>query len=65
MERMRPLVYRNSVGKYRSQPADKVREVVEIIKPLLLSLGYLKPDGLMEMAEARLRKPVTFEETND
>ena len=38
-----------------AQPKEKVREVVEILKPLLLSLGYVKPDGLIEVARARVR----------
>ena len=47
-------VYRNSVGKYRSQPKQKVSEVVELVKPLLISLGYLRPDNLIEVARARI-----------
>ena len=55
IEKMRPAVYTNSVGKYQGQPKEKVREVVEIVKPQLLSLGYLKPDGLIDVARARVR----------
>lgn len=59
--RIRPSVYRNAVRKHLEQPNEKVREVVEITKPLLLSLGYLKPDGLLEVAEARIRREPVFE----
>jgi Sulfotransferase family len=61
IEKMRADVYQNSVGKYLNQPKDKVLEVVEITKPLLLSLGYLEPDGIMDIARARLRGEETFE----
>jgi len=47
---MRPFVYKNSVHKYRAQPKEKVRDVIEIVKRLLRSLGYLKADGLMDAA---------------
>src|SRR5437667_5818280 len=36
--------------KYRALPKEKVRDVIEIVKRLLRSLGYLKPDGLMDVA---------------
>ena len=65
IRRVRPDVYRDSVGKYRRQPKEKVREVVEVAKPLLLSLGYLQPDGLLDMAAARLRREPTFDDPVD
>lgn len=37
-------VYPTSVGKHRQQPARRLREVMPLIKPLLLSLGYLLED---------------------
>ena len=55
IEKMRRSVYTKSVHKHLNQPKEKVREVVEIAKPLLLSLGYLKPDGLLDVAKARVR----------
>jgi hypothetical protein len=36
-------------------------EVVEIVKPLLLSLVYLKPDNLVDVVRARARGEETFE----
>jgi hypothetical protein len=60
IQRVSPSVYRDSVQKYVRQPKEKVREVVEITKPLLLSLGYLKPDGLIDVARARLQGEGTF-----
>ncbi|MCW5980209.1 MAG: sulfotransferase [Bryobacteraceae bacterium] len=41
---MRPGIYRSSVAKHRLQPARRVRDVVAVMKPLLLSLGYLDQD---------------------
>jgi sulfotransferase family protein len=58
--KIRPLVYQNSVHKYLNQPSEKIQDVVEITKPLLISLGYLKPDGLMDVARARIRGEKTF-----
>jgi hypothetical protein len=55
IEKIRPSIYTKSVHKYLAQPKEKVHEVVEIAKPLLLSLGYLKPDGLIDVAKARVR----------
>jgi hypothetical protein len=60
IEKMRPLVYQNSVHKYLNQPREKIDDVVEIAKPLLISLGYLKPDGLMDVARARIRGEKVF-----
>lgn len=37
-------VYVTSVGKYQQQPERRVRDVMAILKPLLLSLGYLEND---------------------
>ena len=54
IEKVGPLVYQNSVAKFAAQPKQKVREVVETVKPLLLSLGYLKADGFIELARARM-----------
>ena len=56
IETLLPTVYKNSIGKYRAQPKQKVGEVVELMKPLLISLGYLKPDGLVDVARARIRE---------
>ena len=61
IEKIRPLVYRNAIHKYSVQPKEKVREVVEIGKPLLLSLGYLKSDSLIDVVRARLRDDQTFD----
>jgi hypothetical protein len=61
IERLSPTVYRNSVRKHLRQPKEKLREVIDIAKPLLLSLGYLEPDGLMDMVAARLRQEREFE----
>jgi hypothetical protein len=55
IEKMRPAIYTNSVRKHLGQPKEKIREVVEIVKPLLVSLGYLKPDILIDVAKARVR----------
>jgi hypothetical protein len=49
------------VNKYLAQPKQKVEEVGEIVKPLLLSLGYLKPDNLVDVARAWARGEQTFE----
>jgi hypothetical protein len=35
-------VHKDSVHKYEKQPKHKLDEVLEITKPLLLSLGYLE-----------------------
>lgn len=40
-----PTVYRSAVHKYRTQPRNKLQEVLEITEPLLVSLGYLQPEG--------------------
>jgi hypothetical protein len=40
-----PKVYTTSVAKYQKHPAGVRREVMEIVKPLLLSLGYLEDDS--------------------
>ncbi|HJT81603.1 MAG TPA: sulfotransferase [Chthoniobacterales bacterium] len=61
IEKMRRSVYTKSVHKYLRQPKEKVNDVVEIVKPLLLSLGYLKPDGLLDVARARVRPSKTFD----
>lgn len=63
--RLLPKVHQNSVRKHLAQPREKVREVIEIAKPMLLSLGYLPPDGLLEMAEARWRRPPDFDDSAD
>ncbi|MDB6151289.1 MAG: hypothetical protein JWQ44_2737 [Chthoniobacter sp.] len=63
--KVRPSIYATSVRKYLKQPKEKVREVVEIAKPLLLSLGYLKPDGVIAMANARIRGEPTFDEADN
>jgi len=55
IDRVRPGVHRDSVHKHLKQPKKKVREVVEIAKPMLLALGYLKPDGLVDVIAGRLR----------
>jgi hypothetical protein len=55
IEKVLPSIYQNSVGKYRSHPKQKVDEVIELLKPLLISLGYIKPDGLIDVARARIR----------
>jgi hypothetical protein len=60
IDRMRPFIYRDSIQKHRAQPARKVEEAVEIMKPMLISLGYLKPDGLIDIARARIRGEQTF-----
>jgi hypothetical protein len=41
---MAPRVRRSSVAKHRTQPAALQRQVLSIVKPLLLSLGYLEHD---------------------
>ena len=61
VEKVLPTVYQNSVHKYRSQPKQKVDEVSELAKPLLISLGYLQPDNLIDVARARIRGEQTFE----
>lgn len=61
IEKMFPSVYKNSVGKHRRQPTQKVDEVVDLLKPLLISLGYLKPDNLIDVARARIRGEQTFD----
>ena len=63
--RVTPFVYASAVRKHQKQPAEKIREVVEIVKPMLLSLGYLKPDGLLEMASARIQRAMEFEDLGD
>ena len=60
IEKVRPTIYTKSVSKYLGQPREKVHQVVETVKPLLISLGYLKPDGLIDVARARVRGK-TFE----
>jgi hypothetical protein len=60
INRLLPSVYRSSVGKYRRQPQQKVDEVVELVKPMLISLGYLRPDGLIDIARARVRGDQSF-----
>jgi len=57
INKLRPTVYQNSVGKYLAQPTAKVAEVIETVKPLLISTGYLKADGLLDVARARLTRP--------
>lgn len=44
IERLRPEVRADSVGKHRDQPRRKVAQVLEVAKPLLLALGYLDAD---------------------
>jgi hypothetical protein len=61
IEKVGPSVYQNLVNKYLAQPKQKVQEVGEIVKPLLLSLGYLKPDNLVDVARAWARGEQTFE----
>ena len=39
-----PTMHARSVGKHRSQSARDQRKVMAIVKPLLLSLGYLADD---------------------
>ena len=53
--RVQPQAHRAAVHKHLRQPQTKVREVVEIEKPLLLSLGYLEPDNLLDIVVARLQ----------
>lgn len=61
IEKVRPTVYKNAVSKHVAQPKEKVREAVEIMKPLLLSLGYLKPDGLIDIVQERMRRAPRFD----
>ena len=61
IEKLLPTVYQNSVHKYRNQPKQKVEEVSELMKPLLISLGYLKPDSLIDVARARIRGEQSFD----
>jgi hypothetical protein len=61
IEKVGPSVYQNLVNKYLAQPKQKVQEVGEIVKPLLLSLGFLKPDNLVDVARAWARGEQTFE----
>jgi hypothetical protein len=44
MAQVRPRVRTDRVHTYLSQPRRKVRNVVALIKPLLLALGYLEDD---------------------
>lgn len=44
IEKMGPVIHRAAIGKHRHFPRSWVRQVVEIEKPLLLELGYLKQD---------------------
>jgi hypothetical protein len=44
VERLIPDVHGRSIHKFMSQPRRKQRSVMEIAKPLLLSLGYLTED---------------------
>jgi len=53
--RVGPQAHRGAVHKHLRQPQAIVREVVEIEKPLLLSLGYLEPDSLLDVVVARLQ----------
>jgi len=63
MEKVRPGVHTSSLHKHLKQPQEKVREVVEIAKPLLLALGYLKPDGFLEVVAGRWRDKAGGEES--
>jgi hypothetical protein len=45
-----------SIGKYKRQPAWKIKEVLEVAKPLLLSLGYLQEDPPAAGWISRLRR---------
>jgi hypothetical protein len=57
-------VHTGSLHKYRSQPWRRVRQVLLIIKPELLRLGYLPPEdnawGVMRSARARAGMLRTF-----
>lgn len=44
IRRLSNEVHTRSVGKYRQQSSFKRRKILEITKPLLLSLGYLQED---------------------
>jgi hypothetical protein len=55
IEAVRPGVHQESLHKYLRQPKDKVREVVEIAKPMLLAMGYMEPDGLLDIVAERVR----------
>lgn len=44
IERLAPSVRATSIGKHRLRPPSALAEVVEIEKPLLLALGYLRAD---------------------
>ncbi len=56
IEKLRPFVHQGSLHKHLKQPREKVREVVEIAKPLLLALGYLERDSLYDIIAERLRR---------
>ena len=51
----------DSVHKHLTQANEKIRDVIDIAKPLLISLGYLKPDGLTEVARAFVRGKRKFD----
>ncbi len=44
IERVRPIVHRDSIGKHARAPARALREVIAIAKPELLAFGYLDRD---------------------
>ncbi len=40
----RPKVYAHSIAKHLKKPREMINEILDIEKPLLLSLGYLDSD---------------------
>lgn len=44
LDRVSSTVSTASIGKYRQQPNQKIREVLFVAKPLLMSLGYIRGD---------------------
>ena len=57
IEAMKTTVRSASIGKHRRKSARQQRQVLSIVKPLLLSLGYLDADR--EPARRSLRHPLT------
>lgn len=55
IDRLGAAVRRNSIGRHRAAPPWKLRQVLAIERPLLLSLGYLHEDPVRPRPTVRAR----------
>ena len=60
LEQVKGDIYRRSVAKHHAEPAAKLREVIEIEKSLLLSLGYLDADPYPPQSRSLRRRVKAF-----